>query len=72
MGTQIKYWVKPGYVKSKNDGDTHFINARQLMELYNVNPSECVVNPANPEGLIILEPSYEGNYSLRNLICKRG
>lgn len=41
--TTLKYVVYPGPVKSKNDGQIHFIGACQLMALYKVHPLECMV-----------------------------
>lgn len=38
----VKYAVYPGYTTSR-DGDVHYIDARQLMRLYRVDPKECVV-----------------------------
>lgn len=43
MTPQVKYAIHPGYVTSRNDGETHFISSAQLMHLYKVNPAECVV-----------------------------
>ena len=48
---KLKYAVYPGPVKSKNDGQVHFIGAAQLMALYKVQPQECLVIhplPRNP------------------------
>jgi len=39
----IKYVVYPGFVKSARDGDLHYITASQLIFLYRVSPSECLV-----------------------------
>lgn len=71
-----KFAVYPGNVKSKNDGDWHYINAPTLMRLYQVDPKECVVmrqgrlihieDVGNIEaemlGLIHLRPLYSGDY----------
>jgi hypothetical protein len=38
-----KYAICPGFVDSKNDQDTHYITAKQLIRLYNVNPNECII-----------------------------
>ena len=64
----MKYVLHPGYVISKNDGDRHYISARQLAELYNVNPAECIV-VTNDEPFMHcgndythLKPRYDGNY----------
>lgn len=67
---KTKYLVVPGYVTSKNDGDRHFIGAGDLMRLYGVNPQECRVVTeegstfGSEKDLIVLRPSYSGNYSL--------
>lgn len=31
-------YVYPGYVRSRTDGDRHFIGAAALMQLYGLNP----------------------------------
>jgi hypothetical protein len=41
--SQHKYLVMPGWVYSA-DGDEHWITASQLIKLYGVKPSECLVN----------------------------
>lgn len=63
----IKYLVCPGHVKSK-DGDTHYISARQLMQLYGVSPKECVIwqERRTYKGLIRLVPKKDGNYTIRS------
>jgi hypothetical protein len=66
---QKEFLVCPGYVVSKFDGDTHYISEHKLMHLYNVDPRECVISccPAHhheDEGLLHLEPNYDGDYSL--------
>ena len=62
------YLVCPGWVQSANDGNMHYITAAQLMELYRVKPSECVVagSPAarDTEGLVHLTVQYNGDYEL--------
>ena len=67
-----KYLVCPGYVRSKNDGDRHFISAHRLMNLYGVRPGECFVHVygepppcgIDTSTLISLFPSVSGNYAL--------
>ena len=64
-----KYLIRPGYIYSTNDKDKHFISAIMLINLYRVNPRECVIeHPAmhyQPEpDLIILEPQADGSYSI--------
>ena len=64
----IKYLICPGMVTSKTDGDRHYITANQLISLYRVKRSECVVMPKNNRGyipddeLIRLSPDYNGRY----------
>jgi hypothetical protein len=44
-----RFVLHPGYVTSPNDGDRHYIGARQLADLYGVRLSECVViDPERP------------------------
>lgn len=65
-----KYFLSAGYVVSRNDVDSHYINEGMLAKLYGVKMSECVVAPRNtqgwrmPEGLIVLSPKADGNYTL--------
>lgn len=66
-----KYIVCPGNVRSKSDGDLHYISASKLMMLYRVNPAECIIvedemvaGSLNWEDYIILKPSTDGNYSM--------
>jgi len=66
-----KYLVLEGEITSQHDGDIHYISGRRLIELYGVNPKECiVVKPGeeirgiNTSGLILLRPRYDGNYNL--------
>ena len=63
---QRKYLVQPGWVRSQNDWDRHYIDARTLMRLYGVDPSECTVGRGAGlrPGAIVLAPRYDGNYSL--------
>lgn len=71
--SNTKYLVRPGYVRSKSDGDEHYISFKQLCDLYGVNPAECMnlemanmhgYNPDLFDGLPVLEPRYDGNYAL--------
>jgi len=70
-----KYVVIPGEVRSRNDGDMHYLDAPKLMRLYGVRHHECIVMKGDlpPEleykmalryGLEILMPRYDGNYLL--------
>ena len=38
-----KYLVLPGEIKSISDGQRHYVTAGELMRLYRVPRSECVV-----------------------------
>jgi hypothetical protein len=63
------FLIVPNYVISRTDGQQHFISEHQLMRLYGVERRECVVSCCpqghrEEEGLLWLEPSYEGDYSL--------
>lgn len=63
-----KYIVHAGYVKSKNDGQLHYITEIQLIRLYNVPLSECL-SSKNTRGItnwsddINLFPRDDGNYN---------
>lgn len=66
-----KFIIWPGHVTSKTDGQTHYISARALIDLWGVNPKECIiVNPHRPETmrglplLPVLGPRISGNYKL--------
>ncbi len=39
---KIKYVVFEGEITSKNDGQKHFINFRDLIKLYGVSIRECI------------------------------
>lgn len=65
-----RYVLYPGRVRSKNDGELHYISAKMLARLYGVALEECYVfrpGPGQeglPEGLIHLSPQYDGDYTL--------
>ncbi len=68
-----RFLVLPGWVKSQNDGDLHFITFDQLCWLYGVDAAECVnadsigqMKRANT-GLYRLEPRRDGQYDLGKL-----
>jgi len=66
-GPAKKYVLFPGYVRSRNDGDRHYIDAPKLAQLYGVRLGECVI--ANERGhsallgLIELHPRSDGLYT---------
>ena len=60
-----KFIVMGGYVKSKHDGDTHYIPAHDVADLYNIPPKfakkdTCGVN----WNWIGLHPDSSGEYNL--------
>lgn len=73
-----KYICFSGYVKSKSDGDTHYIQASRVAELYRVNVNECILinSPSDLEtktrgytkemmdSLTALHPQNNGDYTL--------
>lgn len=63
------YILEPGRVRSRTDGDIHYITALQLARLYGVPLSDCVVNLGDKDlrpwvGLPVFRPRYDGNYPL--------
>lgn len=75
MNKKVILW--PGIVRSKNDGDLHFISAYRLARLYGVLPSDTVVVASSwidliragftqqkieREGWLELFPLYDGKY----------
>ena len=73
MKKRKKYLVIGDYIISENDGQVHFVSARQLCELYGLNPHAPNVRLADirrPETFwgyddswIRLYPKYDGKYS---------
>lgn len=75
MSTPKKYVLHPGYVRSAIDGDIHHISDVKLIQLYRVNPRECIQDSIYKEGewmrgytieelqkLIHLYPRQDGDY----------
>ena len=72
MTTKPKYLLFPGWVRSKNDSDQHFITASQLARLHGVDIRECLVVPYGQvdrvltgrdcSGMRSLTVSYHGVY----------
>ena len=71
----IKYVLSPGWVRSASDGQSHYISAPRLAQLYGVKLADCIV--ANEEcsfyeqlsglrhvALVSLGPKSNGDYSL--------
>ncbi len=70
MSVRKKYLVVPGKVRSQTDGDRHWVGFGELVQLYGVDPKECIAH--NPErsgddydpDLIVLHPREDGDYRL--------
>ena len=69
--TPVRYILHPGYVRSKYDGDEHFIGGPRLARLYGVSLRDCVYGDvctyAPREGDIHLRPRFDGDYQLPGL-----
>lgn len=65
---QPLYVLEPGWVRSRTDGDRHYIGAAQLAALYGVPLRRCLVlthlGARLPEGAILLTPRSDGDYRL--------
>lgn len=75
MGERKKWLLTPGWVRSRNDNDEHYIGAARLARLYGVSLSECIVIceefartgyglTARQRSLPVLRPRYDGDYTL--------
>ena len=65
----IRYVVHPGWVKSQNDDQYHWIDAPRLMHLYGVRKDQCVIFDRKrrhdyPPDWVHLWPRYAGDYTL--------
>ena len=75
-----KYIVRGGYVRSKNDKQSHFVSASNVAQLYRVKHDECVFPLSSQydselceryqNKLISLRPRNDGKYSLHDVITK--
>lgn len=69
--TPVRYVLHPGYIRSKHDGDEHFIGGPRLARLYGVNLRDCVYGDvrgyAARKGDIHLFPRFDGDYRLPGL-----
>ena len=63
-----RYVVHPGYVRSRSDGDLHYITYMRLINLFKVDPKLCVrfiEELHRPQPLDThLYPKYSGDYTL--------
>lgn len=60
-----KYVLCPGYVRSQFDSDEHYINKRQLADLYGVKLEDCMLETdrgRTDDSAIYLRPRYKGDY----------
>lgn len=63
---QIKYLINPGWIRSRSDGDLHYIDARALVRLYGVPSGQWrLLKPDKDKGttLPILGPRTDGRYT---------
>ena len=74
-----KYLVFGGEVKSKTDGDIHYISPSRVAELYELDPRECVFVDIRRretflgyDGLISLFPLNSGRYKQIAKLLKKG
>ena len=66
-----KHIVYPGPIKSKFDGDWHYITGPQLIKLYKLNPKEVIIaetSQGNLRGLDLSQfnhfyPRWDGDYT---------
>lgn len=68
MTMKKKYLLCPGYVRSKEDGELHWIDVPTLAKLYGVPMIECMMlsetQGRRATDLIPLPPRGDGDYSL--------
>lgn len=64
----ILYILKPGWIRSKKDGDSHYVGVKALASLYGVPRHRCLVRfgtgGAVPKNAVFLAPRRDGNYAL--------
>lgn len=68
----IKYVVIGDKVISKYDGQEHYVNAKDLIRLYGIDPKECITHESmsgvpltrSIAGLTVLRPRYDGKYKI--------
>ena len=67
-----KYVLHPGHITNKNDGQSHYVSAARLADLYGVSLRDCI-SASTPEYMADhreylsathLYPRYSGNYQL--------
>ena len=66
----LKYTIHPGIVYSQNDNGRHYISVDELIRLYHVKRSECIIIMGArkffelEKDLIHLYPKNDGDYTL--------
>ena len=72
MNGKKKYLVYGGWVTSINDGDSHYVSAKQVADLYGVPYNMCKfvdnndrIRLSSVDDYIVLRPRYDGIYILK-------
>ncbi len=67
----MKYIVHPGPMRSKSDGQWHYIGYGDLIRLYDVRPKDCILatkavlrSLRKSDDVIHLYPRYDENYEI--------
>lgn len=71
LDSGIKFIAVDGYVTSYNDQDNHFVDAKKVRELYQLNYIQCQTKQWHYRGNdneIVLHPRNDGDYNLYNRI----
>ncbi len=54
-----RFVIRPGWVTSVNDGQDHWITARQVIQLHGVDPRECIIiDKRDPSSSMGYSPEY--------------
>jgi hypothetical protein len=64
-----RYVVVPGYIRSRTDGDEHYVTGPQLAWLYGLRPGEYEVYKPNADpdkyaGTYVCTPRLDGKYPI--------
>lgn len=78
MSQGKRYIVFGDYVRSRTDGDLHYISAARVAELYGVPLSECILHETRETSKRVdstllatlhhLRPRYDGNYTIPDAV----
>lgn len=60
----VRFAVHPGEVRSQSDGQVHYIAGGRLIELYGLDPRECVIVTGHP--LEVVDPELMPLFPLRD------